>query len=501
MLPGRRKLLVADDSPTVRKVVSLTFSDEGLEVVVAEDGEQALRLLEGQEPPDILLADVTMPGPDGYALCERVKRDARLAHIPVVLLVGTFEPFNEAEARRVGADTVLTKPFQSIRDLVSKVGSLLGGEGKHEEHEPAREEAPPRREPAEEVMTREADIPVARREPAAEPERAEAPAPAAFESFDMDDELIEATPAESFGGAQDQTRAAAAGAQQQPAARASAPSGPLSFDEPRGQFDDAASAPFGSVVLEPVASHTAARETEPAFSSRAADASAADDALLDLGGIEPPASAASAEADDFILDLGDDFAPEPPPARPDAPSAFAEAAHGERAPVFDAPAFDEPAEEVVAQDEPFVFEGQADVQQDSGSAPRGLIEPEVVPADEPVPATVESPFTDGSVEGDVPKPPAAAEAHEDFGHAAQPSFAGQSSASPAEPSTAGFAVGEARVGLEEPVRGDQLSKEMIDAIARRVVELMSDKVVREIAWEVVPELAELHVKQRLEGKK
>src|SRR5919112_732763 len=76
-----------------------------------------------------------MPGPDGYALCERVKRDGRLRHVPVVLLVGTFEPFNEAEARRVGADTVLTKPFQSIRDLVSKVGSLLGGESKHEEEQ------------------------------------------------------------------------------------------------------------------------------------------------------------------------------------------------------------------------------------------------------------------------------------------------------------------------------------------------------------------------------
>jgi CheY-like chemotaxis protein len=489
LLPGRRKLLVADDSPTVRKVVSLTFSDEGLEVVAAEDGEQAIKFLEGPEPPDILLADVTMPGPDGYALCERVKRDPRLGHIPVVLMVGTFEPFNEAEARRVGADTVLSKPFQSIRDLVSKVGSLLGGEGKQEGHdEPAREEAAPRREPAEQVLTREADIPVARREPA--PERAAPAAPPAFESFDMDDELIEATPAESFGGAPDQTRAAAAGAHQQPAPQASAPSGPLGFDEPLGRFDDAASAPFGSVVLEPVASHTTAREPEPAFSTRAADASAADDALLDLGGIEPPASAASVEADDFILDLGDDFAPEPAaataaPAQPDAPGAFAEAAHGEHAPVLDAPLFDAPAEEVVAQDEPFIFEGQADAQQDFGSAPRGLIEPEVVPADEPVPATVESRFTDGSVEGDVPKPPAAAaEAHEDFGDATLPGFVTQPPAAAAE-----------------PARADQLSQETIDAIARRVVELMSDNIVREIAWEVVPELAELHVKRRLEGNK
>src|SRR5215218_5672235 len=108
------------------------FEEEGYEVVAVGGGEEALRELEAERPPDVLLADAVMPGPDGYMLCERVKRDARLAGVPVVLLVGTFEPFNEAEARRVGADTVLTKPFQSIRDLVSKVGSLLGGESKHE---------------------------------------------------------------------------------------------------------------------------------------------------------------------------------------------------------------------------------------------------------------------------------------------------------------------------------------------------------------------------------
>jgi hypothetical protein len=73
---------------------------------------------------------------------------------------------------------------------------------------------------------------------------------------------------------------------------------------------------------------------------------------------------------------------------------------------------------------------------------------------------------------------------------------------PSEPSAAaGYAVGEARVGLEEPLRADQLSPEAIDAIARRVVELMSDHVVREIAWDVVPELAEALIKQRLDEEK
>ena len=146
MSSGRRKLLLADDSPTIQKVISLTFGeDEGFEVVTVGDGAQALRALAEDPPPDVVLADVVMPGPDGYDICERIKRDERLKKTPVVLLVGTFEPFNEAEARRVGADTVLTKPFQSIRNLVGKVGSLLGGGGekpeKHAEAVSPHEEA------------------------------------------------------------------------------------------------------------------------------------------------------------------------------------------------------------------------------------------------------------------------------------------------------------------------------------------------------------------------
>ena len=80
-----------------------------------------------QSPPDVILASVSMPGIGGYELCERIKQSERFGHIPVMLLAGLHEPFDQAEARRVGADDVVTKPFQSIRQLVSRVGSLLGG--------------------------------------------------------------------------------------------------------------------------------------------------------------------------------------------------------------------------------------------------------------------------------------------------------------------------------------------------------------------------------------
>ena len=131
MLAGR-KLLLADDSLTIQKVIELTFADEGVRVVAFGNGDEALQNLE-ELAPDIVLADVFMPGTNGYELCEHIKQNERLKHIPVMLLVGSFEPFDEAEARRVGADDTLTKPFQSIRRLIDRVGALVGGRPPEEE--------------------------------------------------------------------------------------------------------------------------------------------------------------------------------------------------------------------------------------------------------------------------------------------------------------------------------------------------------------------------------
>jgi CheY-like chemotaxis protein len=605
LLSGRRKLLLADDSPTIQKVISLTFGDEGFAVVAVSDGAQALRALEDGPPPDIVLADVVMPGPDGYELCRRVKQDERLRHVPVVLLVGTFEPFNEAEARRVGADTVLTKPFQSIRDLVSKVGSLLGGgESKPEEETPRA--GPQTPEPPQEAAALQADAP-AQAESAApagssfdEPhDEPHADPASSFADLGADDELIEARPADAFGAA---------------AVHAATPEPEHAFiemhDEPEHLADSrfeangsavAAAAPhaFGATsshagesdaAQERLLSRTEEGSTnrtdesltnrwdesvmpeQPSFDSRATGAAAADDALLDLGQIESAATVAAAEADDFILDLdfedellspstneaGFDAVTTPAGASEarvyeeqggaspwaDAPSAFAEAAHGEQprhfkesdaafnahaesVPSFDVPADefpssfaqvefssspsgaaktpDEAVTEVVMQDGPQGFASYAGAHATVG-APRGFVEPEVVPADEPIAAVVvESSYTDGSVEGDVPRAPTGYDTNptvetltEAATEAGAPATFESETGAPSEPPAAAYAVGAARVGLEEPLRADQLSREAIDAIARRVVELMSDKVVREIAWEVVPELAELLVKQRLE---
>ncbi len=136
MLAGR-KLLLADDSITIQKVVDLTFADEGVSVLCVSNGREAIEAL-AEFLPDIVLADVFMPEMNGYEVCEYIKQNDKFKHIPVMLLVGSFEPFDDEEARRVGANDTLTKPFQSIRRLIEKVG-LLSSNRPPEEQVPTAE--------------------------------------------------------------------------------------------------------------------------------------------------------------------------------------------------------------------------------------------------------------------------------------------------------------------------------------------------------------------------
>ncbi len=118
------KVLLADDSITVQKIVKLSLTEEGIEVIAVGNGEQAIQQLETMRP-DLVMADVFMPGKDGYEVCEFVKAQPHLKDIPVILLVHAFEPFDPDRARKVGADHQLTKPFQSIRTLVATVRDML----------------------------------------------------------------------------------------------------------------------------------------------------------------------------------------------------------------------------------------------------------------------------------------------------------------------------------------------------------------------------------------
>jgi CheY-like chemotaxis protein len=118
------KILVADDNSNIQKMVGLALKDQGIEVVAVGNGEAAVRKISDIRP-DLVLADVFMPVRNGYEVCKYVKDDPTLSHIPVILLVGAFDPLDEQEAQRVGADGVLKKPFVPPDPLISMVKSAL----------------------------------------------------------------------------------------------------------------------------------------------------------------------------------------------------------------------------------------------------------------------------------------------------------------------------------------------------------------------------------------
>ncbi len=490
---SNRKLLLADDSTTIQKVIELTFGDEGLQVTSVGDGEEAIRQLE-ESPPDILLADIFMPGRTGYEVCEHVKRSEHLRSIPVVLLVGTFEPFDEAEARRVGADDVLTKPFQSIRELVGKVGALLGNRSNSEQKANDEEEptliAQPQVAESQEQRSGLSDD-----RNAFESQRAldDSPVTAFADQASADDGMIEVTSAEEL------ERVAAASPSltmpfttselseadlPQHEARQGSPSSEEQFQTPTNALQNdeefhAASPPQqffggGSQVGEEMESFDF-----PPIESRMTHAERADEALLDLGDVAAPAPAA--EADDFILDLTDSNVAAAS-ALSDAPAAQSSA--------NDYPTIEMPAPFVPEFDHQMTTDyspSHVEFNQEQSSASQNAqsYSTQELNKEQPgeragtasettmltSPASAETMFASAQLESVVAEP-------EVINEHAPSQFAPETNA--------------AAVNL------NQLSPEMIDKIARRAVEHLSDAVVREIAWEVVPQLAELIIKRRLE---
>jgi CheY-like chemotaxis protein len=153
------RILVADDNSNIQKMVALALEEQGIDVVSVGNGEAAVRRIPDLAP-DLILADVFMPVRNGYEVCEFVKKDDRFAHVPVILLVGAFDPLDEKEARRVGADGVLKKPFVPPDPLIAMVTSALEKNPKVAAEMARQRETPPPKPP-------EPEIPVAALEPPA----------------------------------------------------------------------------------------------------------------------------------------------------------------------------------------------------------------------------------------------------------------------------------------------------------------------------------------------
>jgi len=105
-------ILLADDSPHAQRMGEFILRGEGYEVVTVTDGETAVVRLADADP-DVVLADVSLPGRNGYELCRFIKDHPRYRHAKVVLTAGALEPLNEELALEVQADGNLRKPFES----------------------------------------------------------------------------------------------------------------------------------------------------------------------------------------------------------------------------------------------------------------------------------------------------------------------------------------------------------------------------------------------------
>jgi len=121
-----RLILVADDSPTIQKIALGILRNEGFEVETVSNGVAALKKLLLLQP-DLVLADVSMPGKDGYEVCEYIKSSVDFHHVPVVLVASDLEPFDERKGAQVGADGIIKKPFSS-HELIALVGKFVAQE-------------------------------------------------------------------------------------------------------------------------------------------------------------------------------------------------------------------------------------------------------------------------------------------------------------------------------------------------------------------------------------
>ena len=118
-----KKILIADDEQNI--VISLEFlmKREGFEVVVANDGEEAIRRIRADQP-DLVLLDVMMPKKNGFEVCQEVKSDPALGGVRILMLTAKGRDTEVAKGLALGADAYMTKPF-STRELVDKVRSML----------------------------------------------------------------------------------------------------------------------------------------------------------------------------------------------------------------------------------------------------------------------------------------------------------------------------------------------------------------------------------------
>jgi len=520
-----RKILLADDSITIQKVVELTFSDGDYEVTAVNNGAKAIQKL-AEMRPDIILSDIIMPEKNGYEVCEYVKSHPEYRNIPVILLTGTFEPFDPDRADKAGCDAVVTKPFES-QSLIHKVEELIA----HSQSNAAAE--PEATASMDDPFAHDNDIFTA--------------APPVMPSFAAD--MPFDSPSEDFGG---ETRAFSRMSFEEMQNAANEPSLPTTAPQPAMPEHE----------LPPI---EASPIEAPAIETPVVEPSPWDEAPSAFGGETRAYPRMSFE--ELQQMAPQPAAPSPPPAPPapepspwDEPQddastraiprmsfeemrQMAEASQAPPAP-FEAPN-PTPEPEASPWDEQPAFSGETraftrmsfEEMQQLSTAPAASPEPEWSPTPDPSPEPAWSPTVETSPEpawsptAETSSEPAWSPTADPFAEP-EPEPAPEAAAAEPDwsipapmPEEASAPVVNSQitddvnpqitdVNSQIPDATDQstdvnsqitdvnpqitdLTDEQVDRIARRVVQLMSEQIVRNIAWEVIPDLAEMVVKERI----
>ena len=459
-----KKLLLADDSITIQKVIQITFAHEDYELTITDNGDAALA--KAQEiKPDLVMTDIYMPGKNGYELTTAIKQDPALQNVPVLLLAGSFEPFDEDKARSCKADAWIEKPFES-QSLIDKVAELLdAAQGAPEAPAPVVEPEPLAAvEPAVVAEAPVAETPLAAfDEPAsAEPEIA-AVSDDPFGDISFEDEVPVAEPepvvAELAPAAVDDwSDVAAEPAVEEPVAEMPAVEDTFAADE----------------IVEDLADDFSFAEETPA-AEPSDDFTFAEEAPVVTAELSPVEETAAAEVDldvfdmaeDDIMPLGDDDilgAEDLEPVMPEQTLAAWSRSETE--------VEDEFAETL---EEPPVLESEPTLE---------------APLDEPV-LTEEAPFI-SAVEPVAEEPPVFDESVVEPAPAAE---------EPAPVVAASAPAVAAATMVDVEAQASALSEEdvekIIEKIVTQVVEKLAGSILERVAWDVVPDLAENLIREEI----
>lgn len=418
-----KRVLLADDSITIQKVVELTLSDQ-YDVKCVGDGSKAIEQLEAFQP-DVVILDATMPQKDGYEVCTYIRSTEAYQHLPVMILHGAFESFDEAQAREAGANEIVTKPFDSDA-LINKIEALLALDLTPASSTPEDTAEPPSLESTDASLAETVDQ--------------------AFDSY---------------------SEASNSSSPSETPADASPPS------------PEEASLQSNETSDSPKTEESPSKEVGTEISTQAFEAAQSESSDTVQAEPEPQASEAAAESEK----TADAETPADSSDSEETPAKESERPQEEAAATGNSPKSSETKSGV---------EGEAN--------PVSYYDPpeKMTPADAAYARDMMDSSSVSSEEMGLEASSSKSETSEPDTEDEAPAISSQELLEPPPAPAEEMPTAELLKDVGDSSRPAELSDEEIDRIAARVIAKVSEKLIREIAWEVVPDLAEVLIKKKID---